>query len=75
MNEQTPSVAQSGSHPTGDQSGPAIFFNEDWSWNIFYGQSLPTADSRKAAASFWRKNAHKYWLMEDSAFPDKVYIR
>ena len=29
-----------------------------WSWNIFYGHSLPSADSRRAVVSFWRKNVH-----------------
>ena len=36
----------------------ATFFHEDWSWNIFYGHSLPSADSRRAVVSFWRKNVH-----------------
>ena len=36
----------------------ATFFREDWSWNIFYGHSLPSADSRRAVVSFWRKNVH-----------------
>ena len=34
------------------------FFRGDWSWNIFYGHSLPSADSRRAVVSFWRKNVH-----------------
>ena len=36
---------------TGDQkvgastpSGSATFFRGDWSWNIFYGHSLPSVD-------------------------------
>ena len=29
-----------------------------WSWNIFYGHYLPSADSRRAVVSFWRKNVH-----------------
>ena len=33
-------------------------FRGDWSWNIFYGHSLPSADSRRAVVSFWRKNVH-----------------
>ena len=37
----------------------ATFFRGDWSWNIFYGHSLPSADSRRAVVSFWRKNVHK----------------
>ena len=32
----------------------------DWSWNIFYGHSLPATDS--AVVSFWQKNVYKYWL-------------
>ena len=26
--------------------------------SIFYGHSLPSADSRRAVVSFWRKNVH-----------------
>ena len=51
--------------PTGDQEvadltppRSATFFRRDWSWNIFYGHSLPSADSRRAVVSFWRKNKH-----------------
>ena len=33
-------------------------FVEIWPWNIFYGHSLPFADSRRAVVSFWRKNLH-----------------
>ena len=36
----------------------ATFFRGDWSWNIFYGHSLPSADSKRAVVSFWRKNVH-----------------
>ena len=36
----------------------ATFFHGDWSWNIFYSHSLPSADSRRAVVSFWRKNVH-----------------
>ena len=36
----------------------ATFFCRDWSWNIFYGHSLPSADSRRAVVSFWQKNVH-----------------
>ena len=50
--------------PTGDQevagSTPAKIGNIlSWrSWNIFYGHSLPSADSRRAVVSFCRKNVH-----------------
>ena len=46
-------------HPCGfDPRRSATFFRGDWSWNIFYGHSLPSADSRRAVVSFWRKNAY-----------------
>ena len=34
------------------------FSRGDWSWNIFYSHSLPSADSRRAVVSFWQKNVH-----------------
>ena len=43
----------------------ATFFRGDWSWNIFYAHSLPSADSRRAVVSFWRKKVHNtgyVWL-------------
>ena len=50
---------------TGDQkvassipARSATFFHGDWSWNIFYGRSLHSADSRRAVVSFWQKNVH-----------------
>ena len=63
--ESLASVAQLDAHPTGDQevacpnpTRSATFYSGDWSWNIFYGHSLPSADSRRASVSFWQKNAH-----------------
>ena len=44
--------------PVQPPSRSATFFRGDWSWNIFYGHSLPSADSRRAVVSFWRKNVH-----------------
>ena len=35
--------------------GPATFFCGDWSWNIFYGHSLLSADASRAVVSFWQK--------------------
>ena len=43
--------------------GLATSFRGDWSRNIFYNHSTPSADSRKAVVSFSRKNVHKYWLI------------
>ena len=51
--------------PTEDQevagSNPAEVGNI-LSWrlimNIFYGHSLPSADSRRAVVSLWQKNVH-----------------
>ena len=63
------SVAQFDAHSTGDQEAAGLiptwsasFSSGDWSWKIFYGHSLPPADSRRADVSFWLKNVHKYWL-------------
>ena len=36
----------------------ATLFRGDWSWNIFYCHSLPSADLRRAVVSFWQKNVH-----------------
>ena len=33
-------------------------FVETWSWKHFYGHSPSSADSRRAAVSYWRKNVH-----------------
>ena len=58
------SVVQLDACSTGDQvagltpTGSATFFWWDWSWNIFYGLSLPSADSRKPIVSFWWKNVY-----------------
>ena len=39
----------------------ATFFRGDWLWNIFYGHSLPSADSRRAVVNFWQKECAQYW--------------
>ena len=33
-------------------------FVEIWSWKHFYDHSHPSADSRRAVVSYWRKNGH-----------------
>ena len=52
-------IAQLDARPIGDledaNSTPArsaTFIRWDWSWNIFYGYFLPSADSRGALVSF-----------------------
>ena len=54
----------------------ATFFRGDWSWNIFYGHSLPSADSRRAVVSFWRKNVHNTGLpLGGLSLPIKCVVR
>ena len=69
--------------PTGDQEvavqpqlRSATFFRGDWSWNIFYGHSLPSSDSRKAVVSFWWKSVHKILVnrLEDYACPVNMWL-
>ena len=36
----------------------ATFFRGDWSWETSCGHFLPSAESRRAVVSFWRKNVH-----------------
>ena len=58
-------------------SGPATFFRWDWSWNLFYGHSLPSADSRREVVSYLRKNVH--WVLVnrliDLSLPRKSVVR
>ena len=42
-------------------SGLAPFFRWGWSWNLFYGHSLPSADSRREVVSYVRKNMR--WVL------------
>ena len=54
----------------------ATFFRGDWSWNIFYGHSLPSADSRRAVVSFWRKNVHNTgWPLRGLSLPSKRVVK
>ena len=39
-------------------SGPATFVRGDWSWNHFYGHSLPIPGSSRAIVSFLWKDVH-----------------
>ena len=63
------SMAQLDACLTGDQkvvgltpSRWATFFRGDWSWNIFYSHTLPSADLRRAVVSLLRKNMHNTGL-------------
>ena len=38
--------------------GSATFFRGNSIMEYFYGDSLPSANSRRALVSFWRKNVH-----------------
>ena len=42
--------------------GLVTVFHGDWSWNIFYGYSIRSANSRRAVVSVWQNNVRKYWL-------------
>ena len=54
----------------------ATFFRGDWSWNIFYGHSPPSADSRRAVVSFWRKNVHNTGSpLRGLSLPSKRVVR
>ena len=54
---------------------PATFFRGDWSWNIFYGHSVPS-DSRRAVVSFWRKTVHNTGLpLRGLSLPSKRVAR
>ena len=45
----------------GREFGPrqVQFFCGDWSWNIFYGNSPPTADFRRIGVNYKRKYVHE----------------
>ena len=54
----------------------ATFFRGDGSWNIFYGHSLPSADSIRAVLSFWRKNVHNTgYPLRGLSLPSKRVVR
>ena len=54
------SVSQLDARLTGDQvvAGSTLPGWPHSFMEIFYGHSLPSADSRRADVSFWRKNVH-----------------
>ena len=56
------------------QSPPksATFFRGDWSWNIFYGHSLPSADSRRAVVE--RMCTILVNCLEEYACPVNVWL-
>ena len=51
----------------------ATFFRGDWSWNIFYDHSLPSADSRRAVSGE-RMCTILVNRLEDKACPVNVWL-
>ena len=55
----------------------STFFRWDWSWNLFYGHSLPSADSRREVVSYLRKNVR--WVLVNRliglSLPRKSVVR
>ena len=50
-------------------------FMEIWSWNIFYGHSVLSADSRRAVISFWRRMCTiLVKCLEDYVCPVNVWL-
>ena len=65
-------------HPTVDQEVAALtpawsatFFHGDLIMNMFYGYSLPSADSRRAVVSFCWKNVHNTLPIRGLILPSK----
>ena len=50
------------------QEGQLSVSGADWSWNSFYSNSLPSAESRRAVVSFWCRLIMKYFLQSFSPF-------
>ena len=79
----SPSVAQLDARPTGDQeiagSIPRRVGNilcGNLIMKYFYGHSLPSADSRRAVGSFWRKNVHNTgYPLRGPSLPCKSVVR
>ena len=75
-------MAQLYARPTGDQevagSTPAEVGNI-LSWRLitkYFLRSFPSADSRRAVASFWRKNVHNTgWPLSGLSLPSKSVVR
>ena len=76
------SVVQLDARPTGDKgfagstsAGSVTFFHGDWSWNTFYGHSLPSANSIRAVVNFWRKNVHNTGQpLRGQSLPSKIVV-
>ena len=51
------------------------FFLGDWSWNLFYGHSLPSADSRRAVVSFFQMCTILVNLLRGLSLPSKCVVR
>ena len=70
-------VAQSDVYPPGMRTvvGPATFFHGDWSWNNFYGHSLPTADSSREEVSYLQKDVHLVLVNRLWSLPRNSVVR
>ena len=77
------SVAQMDARSTGDQevagstpAGSATFFRGDLIMKYFYSHFLPSADSRGAVVSFWRKNVHNTsYPLRGLSLPSESVVR
>ena len=77
------SLAQLDACPTGNQEIVSSWlwfgtiFRWDGSWNLFYGHSLPSADSRREVVSYLQKNMH--WVLVNRlggvSLPRKSLVR
>ena len=72
--KQNASVAQFDAPPTGDQEVAGSTPAE--SATFFHGDSLPSADSRRAVVSFWWKNLHNIGKpLRGLSLPSKSVVR
>ena len=74
-------MAQLDARPTSDQgvagsisAGSGNILSWRLIMNIFNCHSVPSADSRRAFFSFWRKNVHKHWLTAQRTKPYKKCV-
>ena len=76
-------MVQLDARPTGDQEvasstpiGSATFFRGHLIMKYFLRSFLPSADSRKAVVSFWRKDMHNTsYPLRGLSLPSKSVVR